>query len=136
MNIVLTAAKVTSHLRIYLLNYNEKGNLSGIIALMSTSSMLLPQHQELALKAASHVDQNIIDAKRDQIWHKFRAHVVDLERYEHEGSLELMQEEIRHGSKNIELAWTPRWLLSAATMAKKIEKGEKSTACVKFTITS
>lgn len=47
--------------------------------------------------------------------------------------MELMQEEIRHGSDNIELTWTPRWLLSLAAREDIIAKREKMTASIKLT---
>lgn len=50
LNIALSTAKVPTHIRIHLLNYNKKGNLSGLMASANTSSMLLQQHSELVLK--------------------------------------------------------------------------------------
>lgn len=62
----LSAVKVPTYIRIHRLNYSEKGNLSSLMAPVSTSSILLRQHQELRLKAARQLDQNITDATVDQ----------------------------------------------------------------------
>lgn len=41
LNMTLLTAKVPTHIRIYWLDNNEKGNLIGLMAPVSTSSMLL-----------------------------------------------------------------------------------------------
>lgn len=50
LNMSLSVAKVPTHICIHKRNCNEKGNLSGLMAPASTSSLLLPQHRELVLK--------------------------------------------------------------------------------------
>lgn len=66
LNRVVSAAKIPINIHILLLNYNEKGNLSGVMVPARTSSMLLRQHRELKLKASTQLDQDITDAIRDQ----------------------------------------------------------------------
>lgn len=56
LNMVLSAAKVPTHILIHQLNYNQKGNLSGLIILASTTSRLLLQHWELVFKMARQLD--------------------------------------------------------------------------------
>lgn len=65
VNISLSAAKTPFHMHLYRLNYNKKGILSGLMTLTNTSSMLLPQHWELAIKAVRQVEQDIINTKGD-----------------------------------------------------------------------
>lgn len=62
----LSAAKVQTQILIPQLNYNKMGNLSSLMARTGTSSMLLPKHWELVLKATRHLVQHIIDIKGDQ----------------------------------------------------------------------
>lgn len=87
-NITLSAAKVSSNIRIQWLNYNEKDNLSGLMTSTSTSIMLLPKHRELILKAARQLDQDITKAMRDQRWQKIRVHGVELSRYSQEEAMD------------------------------------------------
>lgn len=47
--------------------------------------------------------------------------------------MDLIQEEILHGGDNIQLAWTPQWLLSPTTMVEVRANREKRTASVKLT---
>lgn len=61
---------------------------------------------------------------------------MDIECYGQKGGIKLMQNEIKHSSDDIKLAWKPRWLLSPAAMAKMLAKGEKRTASVKVTVIS
>lgn len=102
----------------------------------STSSKLLPQHRELVLRVATQLDQDITDAIEDYRWHKINIHRVELSKYRQEGSMELLQNEILHGSDNIQLALTPRLLLSPAAMTEVLARGEKWTVSVKVMVTS
>lgn len=56
LNRVFPAAKVPTHITILRRNYNEKSNLSCLMAHAGTSSMLLPQHQKLVMKVATKFD--------------------------------------------------------------------------------
>lgn len=67
LNMTLPAAKVPLHIHIHQVNYNEIGNLSGSMAPTSTSSILLPQHQELVLRVVRQLDQNITNARETSI---------------------------------------------------------------------
>lgn len=66
LNMVLSAPTVSTHIRIHRLNYNEKENLSGLMAPVRASSMLLLQHRELEPRAAKQLDQDITDATDKQ----------------------------------------------------------------------
>lgn len=66
LNMALSAATVPTHISITQLNYNEKGNLSGLMAPATTTSMLLPQHRELVLKAVRQLEQDVTDVTEDQ----------------------------------------------------------------------
>lgn len=81
LNKTLSSAKVPTDIPFHWLNYNENSNLSGLMALPSTSSMLPLQHWGLVLKAVRHLDQDITDVTGIQWWHKVRAHEVDHTRY-------------------------------------------------------
>lgn len=50
--------------------------------------------------------------------------------------MELIQEGILNGGDTIEVAWTPRWLLSLAAMTVLRAKREKRMASIKITVTS
>lgn len=96
-------AMVSTHIRVPQPNYNKKGKLSGLMTPASTCSMLLPQHQKLVLKTARQLDQNLTDTTRDLRCHRIKVHGVDLSQYGQEGEMELIQDEILHGSYNIQL---------------------------------
>lgn len=102
----------------------------------SSCSMLLPQHLELVMKVTRQIDQNIIDVTGDLRWHRIRVHGVDIDRYRHEGYMELLQHEIFLGGDSIQLAWTLQYLRSPAAMAEVIKKSEKRTAIAKLNLTS
>lgn len=61
VNMPLSEVKFPFHIHMYPLNYNEKGNLTCQMASTSTSSMLLPQHRELALRVVRQVHHDIIN---------------------------------------------------------------------------
>lgn len=56
----------------------------------STSSMLLPQHQGLILKAVRQLDQDITNVTGEQRWYKVIVHGVDLGRYHHKRGMKLI----------------------------------------------
>lgn len=77
----LAATRVLAYIRIQRLPYNKKGNLSGLMGMTATSSMILPPHRELLLQVARKFDLNIIDVTGNQRWHHLQVHGVDLNRY-------------------------------------------------------
>lgn len=129
-------AKVPTHIRIHRPNYNEKDNPSGLMAATNTSSMLLPEHWKLVLKASRQQDQDITDVTGDHSWHKIRVHGVDLTRYRKDRGIELLQEEILHGTNNVQLACTPLWLPSPPVMTGVGANREKPLGSVKITVTN
>lgn len=74
----LSAAKVSTHIRVHRLNYNEKGNLSILMAPASFNSMLLLQHRELVLIVVRQIDQYITDVTQDRRLHKIRVYGLEL----------------------------------------------------------
>lgn len=102
-------------MRLQRLAYNEKGNLTRLLGVAVTTSIIIPAMKEVILVTARRIDQTIIDVTRDQRWYELQIHSVNLVRYERQmGDMELMQAEIEAGTCNIKLAWTLRWLLSPA----------------------
>lgn len=101
VNMALYAVKAPFHIRIHRLNYTKKGNLSGLMTSPSTSSMMLSQQQELDLKAARQINQDIIDATEDQRWYKVGVYRVDLSQYSQEGGMALVQNETLYCGNNI-----------------------------------
>lgn len=81
VNKAVAAGRVPAHIRIQWLAYNEKGNLSGLMGAAATSSMVLPQQEELLLRATRKYHPEIIDVIRVHRWHRLRVHRVDLDRY-------------------------------------------------------
>lgn len=60
-------SKVPTNIRIERLAYNKKGNLSELMKMTATSSMFLPQHNELLLQVEEKYDPEINNVKGDQM---------------------------------------------------------------------
>lgn len=66
----LTANRIPAHIRIQRLSYNEKENISGLIGLAATRSMILPKYRKLLHRAARKYDSEIVDPTGDQRRHR------------------------------------------------------------------
>lgn len=66
------------HVRLPQMTYNKKSHLSALLGTTVTSGMLLQTIRETILSGPRVVDSSIIDATRDQNWHRVRVYGVDL----------------------------------------------------------
>lgn len=95
--------------------------------------MLLPTLRQIILSVARMVNPNIINATNDQKWYQVHVHSVDLEQYGRKlEMMELIQREIEVGANSVQLAWTPRWLLSPIAMEAILADPEKRMNSVKI----
>lgn len=87
------------------MTYNEKGNLSGLLGTIATSSMRLPTGSETIPTAVRGIDLNIIGTTGEQKWNQVQVHSVDPERYGRErGGMELIQKETEAGANSVLIA--------------------------------
>lgn len=95
-NTILLTRKLHSHVRLQRLEYNEKGNLSGLLGVVVTSGMIFPAMKEAIVTTARKIDPAIVDVTGDQMWHLRQVHSVNLERYDRQtGGMELLQRKSR-----------------------------------------
>lgn len=81
VNTTSSTRKVPSHMRLERLAHNEKGSLSGLLGVKTTSSMILSAMKEAILMTTRKLDSVIIDVTRNQKWQQMRNHTIDLQRY-------------------------------------------------------
>lgn len=69
VNTALSSKKRFAHVGLQQMLYNEEGNLSGRLRVITTNEMLLPTMREVILSVERRFDPNIIDSTEHQKWH-------------------------------------------------------------------